>query len=132
MAYVIPDADAYINANCIDIEDWQASDDARKTRMLNVAGSTLTRKYRKYTIPNAAVYEFANVLSIMYNDLLRMQQQGVSTFGLTGVFSVNFKDGSTSMPYDDLKKKIPQTALDLIGEENGIVLSKRAWKSVTL
>lgn len=132
MNYVIPDADAYINANCIDIEDWAASDDAKKTRTLNVAGSTLTRAYPKYTIPNAAVYEFANVLAIMYNDMLRMQQQGVSTFGLTGVFNVNFKDGTTSMPYDDMRKKIPQVALDLIGEENGVKISRRAWKSVVL
>jgi hypothetical protein len=132
MNYVIPDADAYINANCIDIEDWTASDTAKKTRMLNVAGSTLTRAYPKYTIPNAAVYEFANVLAIMYNDMLRMQQQGVSTFGLTGVFNVNFKDGTTSMPYDDMRKKIPQVALDLIGEENGVKISRRAWKSVVL
>lgn len=95
--------------------------------MLNVAGSTLTRAYSKYTIPNAAVYEFANVLAIMYNDMLRMQQQGVSTFGLTGVFNVNFKDGTTSMPYDDMRKKIPQVALDLIGEENGVKLTKQRF-----
>lgn len=128
MATTILAADAYINASCLDVEDWQSSDTARKQRMLNVAGRTLTVAYPKYVIPDAATYEFANVLSILYNDTGRLQRQGTASFGLTGVFNVTFKDGSTTMPYDDLRKFIPQTALDLIGVENGVKLSKRSAK----
>ncbi|MCM3784319.1 hypothetical protein M3231_15150 [Neobacillus mesonae] len=129
MAYIIPDADAYINGNCVDVEDWQASDEARKTRLLNVAGRELTVAYPKYTIPNSAVYEFANVLAIMFNDTLRMQQQGIASFALTGAFNVTFKDHTTSQPYESLRKFIPQSALDLIGAENGgIKISKRSAK----
>ena len=132
MAVTIKDADLYINANCLDIEDWQASDDARKTRMLNVAGRTLAFAYPKYTIPDAAIYEFANTLSVMYSDNGALQRRGVASFGLTGVYNITFKDGTTSMPYEDLKKFIPQTALDLIGAENGVTISKRAAKWVVL
>lgn len=128
MAITINDADLYIEANCLDVEDWQASDDARKQRMLNVAGRTLTVAYPKYVIPDAAVYEFANVLSIMFNDNGALQRRGVASFGLTGVYNITFKDGTTSMPYEDLRKFIPQSALDLIGAENGVTISKRALK----
>jgi hypothetical protein len=110
------------------VEDWQASDDARKQRMLNVAGRTLTLAYPKYTIPDAAVYEFSNVLSVMFNDTGVLQRRGEASFGLTGVFNVTFKDGTTGMPYDDLRKYIPQTALGLIGAENGVTISKRSAK----
>jgi len=132
MAISITDADAYIAANCIDVEDWTDSDFARKNRILNVAGRTLTTKYSRYTIPDAAVYEFANVLSIAFNDTNRMQRQGINTFGLASVFNVGFKTDIVTGPDGDLAKLIPQSALDIIGAENGVKLSKRAAKWTVL
>ncbi|WP_046214781.1 hypothetical protein [Paenibacillus wulumuqiensis] len=128
MTVTIPEADVYVNENCIDVEDWQAAEEATKTRYLNVAARTLNQYYRKYIIPDNAVYEFANTLAILYNDTGRLQRQGIASFGLTGVFSLNNKEGSTTMPYDSLRKFIPQTALDLIGNENDVNLTRKSVK----
>lgn len=132
MTISVTDADAYIAANCIDVEDWTDSDDARKIRILNVATRTLTTKYAAYVIPDAAVYEFANVLSIAFNDTNRMQRQGINVFGLASVFNVGFKAELVTGPDADLSKLIPQSALDIIGAENGVKLSKRATKWTVL
>jgi hypothetical protein len=132
MAISITDADVYIAENCIDVEDWADSDEARKNRILNVAGRTLTSKYATYVIPDAAVYEFANVLSIAFNDTNRMQRQGINVFGLASVFNVGFKAELVTGPDADLSRLIPQSALDIIGAENGVKLSKRAVKFTVL
>ena len=125
MALNITDADAYIGANCIDIEDWTESDEAKKQRMLNVAGRTLSTTYPKYTIPDAAVYEFANVLAIVFNDTNRLAQHGLTGFSVDKVGSFDFKDGTVSGPGGDLRKFIPQTSRDIIGAENGVSLASR-------
>ena len=109
----ITDADVYINANVIDIEDWTDSDEAKKTRMLNVANKTLSTKFSGYTIPDAAVYEFANELAIAFNDTNRLNNQGVASFSITGVASFNFKETMKR----DLETFIPKTALDLINAD---------------
>lgn len=132
MAISIPDADVYIAANCIDVDDWESSDDARKNRILNVAGRTLATKYPDYMIPDAAAYEFANVLSIAFNDTNKLQRQGVNTFGLAAVFNVGFKTELVTGPDGDLSKLIPQSALDIIGEANDVKLSKHAAKWTVL
>ncbi|WP_178023023.1 hypothetical protein [uncultured Paenibacillus sp.] len=124
MALTLDDANDYIAANCIDIEDWTDADEAKKQRILNVASRTLTSKYPQYTIPDAAVYEFANELAIAFNDTNRLQIQGVASFGITGVANFTFKDWAKS----GVEAWIPQSALDLIGAENGVSLSKRAMK----
>jgi len=129
MAQDVTLADEYINANCIDIEDWTDCDVAKKQRILNVAERTLSHKYSQYTIPAAAVYEFANELAIAFNDTNRLQQQGVAAFGLTGVANFTFKDWAKS----GIESWIPESALDIIGEANGgIKLGRKTMKWVTM
>ncbi|MFS0841162.1 hypothetical protein [Paenibacillus sp. 1P03SA] len=119
MAVNIQEADVYIRFNCIDTEDWIDSDDERKTRLMNVAGRTLTRKYPKYRIPDNAVYEFANVLSVKFNDTFKNAQNGATGFSVAGI-SFQFQD-----VVKDLDRMIPQSVIDLIGEENGVRLRLR-------
>lgn len=118
------DGDVYIAANCIDIEDWTDADEAKKQRIINVASRTLTNKFPQYRIPDAAVYEFANELAIAFNDTNRLQMQGVASFGLVGVANFTFKDWAKS----GIEAWIPESALDIIGAENGVKLGKRGVK----
>ncbi|WP_239613932.1 hypothetical protein [Cohnella mopanensis] len=125
MAQNVTLADYYINVNCIDIEDWADSDAAKKQRLLTVAERTLNVTYPKYTIPDTAVYEFANVLAIVFNDTNRLAQHGLTGFSVDKVGSFNFKDARVGSPSDDLRKFIPQVARDIIGAENGVNLAAR-------
>jgi hypothetical protein len=113
MAVTIADADAYIGANVIDVEDWTDADDAKKQRILNVATRTLSVKYPTYVIPDAAVYETAAAFATAFNDTMVQAQRGVQSFSLSGVASFNFREAAR-----DLVDLIPQAALDLIAEEN--------------
>jgi hypothetical protein len=128
MAVNITDANAYITANVIDIEDWQDADDAKKQRILNVAESVLSRKYSQYTIPDEAVYEYAAALAVAFNDTNRLNNHGIASFSITGLGSFNFKNTLRR----DLDAFIPQTALDLIGEANGVKLSRKSVKWTVL
>ena len=128
MALTVNDATTYITANCINIDEWTDADDAKKLRIVTVAGRTLTNKYAQYTIPDAAVYEFANELSIAFNDTNALQQQGVASFGLTGVANFTFKAGAKT----GLDAWIPDITRDIIGAENGVKLGKRTVKWVTM
>lgn len=128
MATKVEDATTYINANCVLIDDWTDADDAKKLRIVNVAGRTLTDKYAQYTIPDAAVYEYANELAIAFNDTNTLRQQGVASFGLASVANFTFKDGQKT----GLDALIPDVVYTLIGAENGVKLSKRAVKWVTM
>ncbi|MDR9852897.1 hypothetical protein RJP21_04685 [Paenibacillus sp. VCA1] len=128
MAQNVLSADAYIDANCIDIEDWTDCDAAKKQRILNVAERTLTNKYPQYKIPDAAVYEFANELAIAFNDTNRLQQQGIASFGVTGVANFTFKDWAKS----GVEAWIPESAFDIIGAENGVKLGRKTMKWVTM
>lgn len=126
MAANIGEADAYIAQNCIVIEDWDGSDAAGKGRILTVAGRTLSVKYSTYTIPDAAIYEFSNVLATVFNDTNKLQTQGVTQFSINATAAFTFKPDLVTRPGDDLAKYIPQSALDLISEANdGVALSKR-------
>lgn len=126
MVVNVTDATTYISANCIDIEDWTEADEAKKLRIVNVAHRTLTTKYPDYTIPDAAVYEFANVLAVVYNDTNRLAQHGISGFTINDVGTFTFKQSEVTTPDRDLAKLIPQAVLDIIGAENGVKLSRRA------
>jgi hypothetical protein len=117
-------ADAYIEENVIDIEDWQGADDAKKERIVNVASRVLTQKYPDYTVPDNAVYEYAASLATAFNDTNRMNNQGVAGFAVTGVGSFTFKETQKR----DLEAFIPKTALDLIGAENGVKLGGKVVK----
>lgn len=122
------DADAYIEFNVIDIEDWQSADYDKKQRILNVAEQVLTRKYPDYTIPVNAAFEYAAALAVAFNDTNRMNNQGIASFSITGVGSFNFKDTQKR----DLESFIPKTAYDLIGEANGVKLGGRVVKWTVL
>lgn len=114
MAVNLADANAYIDQYVIDNEDWKDADDAKKQRILNVAARTLSTKYPQYTIPDEAVYEYAAVLAVVFNDTNRLTQQGVTSFAVDGVGSFNFKDTGVRTPGEDIEQYIPKTAIDLI------------------
>ena len=128
MELTISAADAYISENIIDIEDWQDADDEKKQRIINVAGSTLKRLYSDYIIPEAAVFEFANVLAIANNDTNRLNNHGIAGFSITGVGSFNFKDTLRT----DIESLVPRVTLDIIGAENGVKLGGRRVKWTVL
>jgi hypothetical protein len=114
------DADSYIESNVIVIEDWSDSDDDKKLRLLNVASATLTRVYPNYTIPDNAVYEFAAVLSVAYNDTNVQKQNGVKQFSVSGIsYTFGGKESIESL--------IPSVARSLIGKANGVTLSRVKW-----
>lgn len=125
MVLSITDADAYISSNCIEIDDWTECDEARKQRIINVAERILLASFPTYTIPAAAAYEFANVLTIVYNDTNRLAQQGLTGFSIDKIGSFDFKDTMVNGPNADLRKLIPQQALDIIGMENDVSLAAR-------
>lgn len=124
----IDDATAYIEANCISIDDWTEADEAKKRRIVTVARRTLTNKYPKYRIPDAAVFEYANELAIAFNEQNEKQMQGVASFGVTGVSNFTFKDWAKS----GIEAWIPDSALDIISVENGVKLGRRTMKWVTM
>lgn len=115
MPLTIAEADDYINLHVIDQEDWADADDNKKQRILNVASRILTYKFKELLIPNNAVYEFASVLASATNDTNRMQMQGIESFSITDVGSFKF-----NRSISDYAELIPQSALDIIGIENGI------------
>lgn len=131
-AITLDDAKAYIAANCIDIDEWESASEAKKQRIVTVAARDLAQFYPQYTIPDAAVYEFANVLATVYGDTARLAQQGIASNTVTGVVATTFADGAVNLPGGSTRKFVPQTALDLIGAANGVTLSKRGVKWVTM
>ena len=124
MAINIIDAGAYIEANVIVIEDWVDSDEAKKQRLLNVANSTLARVYPTYTIPDEAVYEYAAVLSVAFNDTNTQRQNGVKSFMVAGI-SYTFDGGKESV-----ESLIPSVAVDLIGKAKGVSFGGAGGKRV--
>jgi hypothetical protein len=124
MAVTIVDADTYIELNVIVIDDWTGSDEAKKTRLLNVALSTLTRVYAQYTIPDEAVYEYAAVLSVAFNDTNVQKQNGVKQFSVAGI-SYMFDGGKESV-----ESLIPFVSIDLISKANGVTLGGLGSKRV--
>lgn len=117
MPLTITEADDYINLHVIDIEDWIDSETTKKQRVLNVASRILVYKFKDLVIPNNAVYEFASILATATNDTNRKQMQGIESFSITDVGS--FKFNRAISDYADL---IPQSAIDIIGIENDVVM----------
>lgn len=108
------EVEQYIRLNTLDNEDFIDADEERKTALLNVASSTLRRKFKGYEIPNVAVYTFAPVLAAAYNDTNKMSQQGIASFSVRGI-AFTFKDWAKK-GLDDL---IPEEVADLIGAPSG-------------
>lgn len=117
MAITVFDADSYIETNMLVIEDWTDSDDERKQRLLNVAQTTLARVYPTYVIPDNAVYEYAAVLATAFNDTNVQRQNGVKSFSVAGI-QYTFNYGR-----DIIELLVPPNAKDLIGKENGVMIS---------
>lgn len=110
----LDEATEYIRLNTLDNEDFLDGDDEVKTRTLNVASRTLTRKYSGYTIPNEAVYLFSAVLAAAFNDTNKLAQQGIASFSVRGI-SFTFKDWSKK----GLDALIPDEVKDIIGVPSG-------------
>lgn len=128
MALSVESANEYINRMTIDNEDWNDYDAAKQQRVLNVAEDVLARKFRKYVIPDDAVYEFTNVLATAYNDTNRLNKHGIASFSLTGVGSFTYKE---TLRADD-ESLIPKKTIDLIEEENDVKLSGRTVKATVM
>lgn len=114
-------ATEYIRLNTLDSEDFLGATDDRKTALLSVSDSTLKRKFSGYTIPNEAVYTFANVLASAFNDTMVQAQRGVASFAVKGI-TFTFKDWMKT----DIDDLIPDEAYALIG------VPKRDIKYVTM
>lgn len=117
MSITITAADEYIKAHVVDIEGWEESDAAKKQRMLNVAERTLTQLYSKYSIPDAAVYEFAAAIATAYSDTTVQAQRGVQSLSTSGAMSLSFRNAPR-----ELNQLIPQATRDIIGDANGVNL----------
>ncbi|MEL7734259.1 hypothetical protein AABB40_16320 [Bacillus velezensis] len=128
MALSVEAANEYINRMTIDNEDWNDYDDAKQQRVLNVAEDVLARKFRKYVIPDDAVYEFTNVLATAYNDTNRLNKHGIASYSITGVGSFTYKE---TLRADD-ESLIPKKTIDLIEEANGVKLSGRTIKATVM
>ena len=126
MAINVTDATAYLMKNAVDVEDWSALDQAARNRFLNVAKKILSRRFKAYTVPDSAVYLYANELSILYNDTNRYAAHGVQSLSVTGVASFSF-----FAKIDELGKKIPLAVLEEISEaNNGAVVYHRTGQAV--
>ncbi|RJE90679.1 hypothetical protein D3P07_00800 [Paenibacillus sp. 1011MAR3C5] len=129
MAIAVLDADDYIRMQCIDSEDWFDSEEVRKQRLLLTAKQMLLGSYRGFTIPDSAVYEYANELAIAFNDVNRLRQHGIQSYSLTGVAEVTYKE-STKTGLDGL---ITDKVLRLITDANPEAsFSRRALKWTVL
>lgn len=120
----IENANEYIESQVIDIEDWQEADENKKQRILNAAKRTLGFKFKKYDIPDEAVYMFAAWLAIAFNDTNRYQKHGIAGFSITGVASFTFKKSNVDGSGTSLLSLVPDEVYHIIGEHNGIELSK--------
>ncbi|WP_188318592.1 hypothetical protein [Paenibacillus larvae] len=102
------------------MQDWLESDPERKKRLLTVSADTLSRRYPRLTIPDNAVYEFANVLSVKFNDTYRHASNGVQSYSVTGVATFSF------YPMEkDVNQMVTQKVLDIISDENDVDLRLR-------
>lgn len=121
----IDSANEYIESQIIDIEDWQEAELNKKQRILNAAERTLKSKFKKYDIPDEAVYMFSAWLAIAFNDTNRLQKHGIAGFSITGTASFTFKESNVDGSGTSLLSLVPDEVYDLIGEHNGIDLSKQ-------
>ncbi|MED1923553.1 hypothetical protein [Bacillus velezensis] len=128
MALSVEAANEYINRMTIDNEDWNDYDNAKQQRVLNVAEDVLARKFRKYVIPDDAVYEFTNVLATAYNDTNRLNKHGIASYSITSVGSFTYKE---TLRADD-ESLIPKKTIDLIEEANDVKLSGRTVKATVM
>lgn len=131
MSISIESANEYIESQIIDIEDWQEAEESKKQRILNAASRTLNHKFKRYEIPNEAVYHFSAWLAIAFNDTNRLQKHGIAGFSVTGVASFTFKKSNVDGTGTSLMSLIPDEVYNIIGDANGVNLSRlRIGRSV--
>ncbi|CAH0304966.1 hypothetical protein [Priestia megaterium] len=116
MVWNLTEANEYIKFNAIDNEDFLDSDDDRKQMLLNVSKRTIDRKFKDIEIPNEAYYLFGSALGAIFNDTNKMAQQGVASFGVSGI-NFTFKDGigSKNGAPVDLAGFIPDEVYEMLG-----------------
>ena len=127
MAWDLTEATDFVLRNTLDNEDFLEAEEIRKEALLNVSKRELDRKFSAYTVPNTAVYIFANTLASAFNDTNKLQQQGVASFSIKGI-SFTFKDWAKK----DIDALIPTEVYSIVGTENGVNLSSRAVRWTVL
>ena len=127
MAWDLTEATDFVLRNTLDNEDFLEAEEIRKEALLNVSKRELDRKFSGYTVPNTAVYIFANTLASAFNDTNKLQQQGVASFSIKGI-SFTFKDWAKK----DIDALIPTEVYSIVGAENGVNLSSRAVRWTVL
>lgn len=129
MAITIMDADEYVRLQCIDHEDWFAADEVKKHALLQTAEQILLRTYSDYSVPDSAVYEYANELAIAFNDVNRLRLHGIQAYSLNGVAEVSFRE----LPKNGLDSLITDKVLGLISDVNpNASFSRRSLKWTVL
>lgn len=130
MAITVLDATDYISKFCVDVEEWLDNiEDEQRERCLNVSNRTLLREYADLTIPDEAVFEFANVLAILFSDTNKSQFHGVNTFTVNGLGTWDFKGAGVKLPSDiNFADYIPRISKDLIAQVNGLPLKNQKVK----
>ena len=125
MSLNISEADAYVQSYFIDSKDWFKADEPRKQTILNVAERALKNRCKKffgdspYVLPDEAVFEFAAILSVVYNDTNKMQQYGIAGYSITGVGSFTFKELATSgLTGVNAEEIIPPQVLKMVADAN--------------
>lgn len=114
MVVNVAEAHDYIMQNAVDVESWSGLTAEDRTRFLNVAARILNQKYAAYTIPDTAVYLYANELATAYNDVNKYAANGVQSFSVNGAASFSFFEKTA-----ELGKTIPLIVLDEISAANG-------------
>jgi len=114
VAITIMDADEYVRLQCIDNEDWFAADEVKKHALLQTAEQILLRKYNDYSVPDSAIYVYANELAIAFNDVNRHRLHGIQAYTLNGVAEVSFRD----LPKTGLDALITDKVMGLISDVN--------------
>lgn len=107
----LEEADAYIELNTVDNEDWFDAEETRKKAFLNVSLRTLKTALDMDEVPDEAVYLFAPILAFTYNDTNKMAQQGVASFSIRGI-SFTFKDWSKRQ----IRDFVPDEIYEMVGK----------------
>lgn len=131
MSVTLLAANEYLANFFIDVDDWNESEDPKKTRILNVANRTLIDTFEGYVIPDEAVYEFCGTLAIAFNDTNRLQSHGVAGFSVTGVSSFTFKENNVRTPgASNFSEMIPDSVRKMVAKANGGSLDVGTGKTV--
>ncbi|MEH7381760.1 hypothetical protein V7138_14955 [Bacillus sp. JJ1533] len=119
--------DSYLSLYSLEYEEWESSSYEKQMRTMNVAYTTLKRKYPDFIIPEDAVYAFTGVLSALFSDANKGQHYGVAGYSVTGVASYTFNQSSVGQ---SLERFIPAESKRLIEEVNGVSLKRKFGRTI--